>query len=109
MILRLSSINIILPNEYDVEQRKELVNSILGEYPHEFEYKDDMFDKKYGSVVDNNKITKIRLDILATYLIRADEKYTKNVMSRYKEKKRPLQEISFSQFKESVRDTKGWY
>lgn len=111
MILKLSSgIKIDLPTEYNTEERVDLVNQILTDYPLEFVYNgDDMFTAKFNSKVDNNKLVKIKLDILATYIIRAEEKYSKNILSRYKETKRPLQELPFSQFKEEVQDMKGWY
>lgn len=109
MIIKLSEIEIELPNEFDLTQRKKLVNIILNRYPADFQYQEKMFDTKYSQKIDTNKLAKIKLDILATYLIRHDAGYTKDVMSRYKEETRPLQERSFSQFDENLQDMMGWY
>ncbi|WP_336786938.1 hypothetical protein [Paenibacillus sp. MMO-177] len=91
------------------EERLQLVNEILAKYPEEFQYMSRMFGTRCGVRQDNNKMVKIKLDILATYLIRSDEKYTKDVMSRYKEEKRPLQEVAFSQFNPDLVDMNGWH
>jgi hypothetical protein len=42
-------------------------------------------------------------------LIKSDKEYNKDVMTRYKEKKRPEQEMSFSQINADLVDAKGWY
>lgn len=109
MVLRLTREVIELPTDYTVEQRKCLVEKILSDYPEEFSYGDKMFDTKYGKRVDVNNLAKIKLDILATYLINGTLNKDKEIMTRYKEAKRPLQEVSFSQFTEKVPDMCGWY
>lgn len=112
MKLKLSTQTIQLPDELNTEERLAFVNKILEENPLEFQYGKKMFGLKYGIRQDNNKLVKIKLDILATYLIRSDKDYTKGenqVMSRYKEVKRPMQETSFSQFDKDVQDINGWH
>jgi hypothetical protein len=96
-----------LPSEYTLEERLELVNEIIASSPSDFSYYSKMFDIKCGVRQDNNRLVKLRLDILGTYLIRSDENYTDDVMSRYKEVNRPLQERAFSQFSEDVQDLNG--
>jgi hypothetical protein len=98
-----------LPMHYDESERLELVRRIIEDYPEEFSYQEKMFDTKYGQRQDINKIVKIKLDILGTYLIKSDKEYNKDVMTRYKEKKRPEQEMSFSQISADLIDAKGWY
>jgi len=109
MKLRLSTQETIeLPKEYSQSQRLSFVNEILEKHPLEFQYNKNMFDVRYGQRQDSNRLIKVKLDILATYLIRSDEKYTKDVMSRYKEERRPVQEMAFSQFNPDLIDINGW-
>lgn len=96
--------DIIVP----VNERLKLVEHVLAKHPEEFKYADRMFESRFGTRQDNNKLVKIKLDILGTYLIRSDKKYNDNVMTRYKEEKRPMQEMSFSQFSDDVVDINGW-
>lgn len=110
MKLKLSTGQVIeLPSGYNERERLALVKQIIREYPEEFTYSSTMFGIKYGQRQDNNRLVKIKLDILSTYLIRSDDKYTRNVMSRYKEEKRPLQEMSFSQLNPNLVEINGWY
>ncbi|MGE6227619.1 hypothetical protein [Paenibacillus chitinolyticus] len=119
MILKLSNGEVIgLPTTFidvngnettvPVEERLELVNNILSKYPDEFNFMSKMIGTRCGIRQDNNKMVKLKLDILSTYLVRC-EKYTKEIMSRYKEIARPLQEKSFSQFNPDMVDLKGWH
>jgi hypothetical protein len=48
-----------------------------------------------GHAVADHKV-KIRLDILGTYILNSAENIRTDVMSRYKEKRRPFQERSVS-------------
>lgn len=89
--------------------RLAYVDYILKNYPEEFTYMNKMFGTRCGVRQDNNKMVKLKLEILGTYLIRSDEKYTKDVMSRYKEENRPLQEMSFSQLNPDLVDLNGWH
>ena len=110
MILKLRDINIILPNEYTTEERMELVNEILAKYPTEFEYGEPTSESRFGQKQDVDMLVKIKLDILGTYILASElEVNSKEIMSRYKEVKRPLQEMSFSQFNEDMVDMKGWH
>lgn len=110
MILKLREETIELPNNLSTEERLELVNNILAKYPSEFEYGDMNGETRFGQKQDTDILAKIKLDILATYLISAElELNSKEIMSRYKQVKRPLQEMSFSQFNEDMVDIKGWH
>lgn len=109
MKLRLSNSEIIdLPTNFCILDRLMLVGQILAAYPEEFAYRSKMFDMKCGTRIDNNKLVKIKLDILGTYLIRADDQYTSDIMSGYKIERRPLQEVVFSNFKQEVVEINGW-
>lgn len=101
MKLKLSNITINLPQEHSIEDRFNLVSEILEKYYSEFVTDEPMFEKKYGSRVDLHRHVKVKLDTLATYMLNSDKdsRKDKTVMSRYKVKNRPLQEMPFSQFK----------
>lgn len=102
--------NIELPNDFTTDERLKLVNEILAEYPHEFEYGEPTSETRFGMKQDVDMLVKIKLDILGTYIIAGDmEVNSKEIMSRYKVTKRPLQEMSFSQFNEDMVDMKGWH
>lgn len=100
-----------LPKELNLEQRKKLVNEIIDTHPEDFSYGESrtMFSNRYGSRQDNNHLIKIRLEVLGTYLIRAESDYTEDVMSNYKKQARPQQERPFSQFNPNVADMNGWH
>lgn len=99
-----------LPNDLDIEERKALVNRLLETYPADFSYGDgDLIGSRYGMRQDNNHLVKVRLDVLATYLIRGEPDYTETVMSNYKKQVRPQQERPFSQFHKNTIETNGWH
>lgn len=111
MLLKLrNGQRIDLPNEYSTDERMKLVNKILATFPDEFEYGEPTNETRFGRKQDVDMLVKIKLDILGTYIIAGDiEINSKEIMSRYKEVKRPLQEMSFSQFNEDMVDIKGWH
>lgn len=96
MYIKIYNNKIKLPKEYNYEERLKLVNELLEEYPEEFEYKEKMFDIKYGKKIDTNMYVMKRLEVLGTYLIKCDADYKDTIMSTYKEKARPKQEVPFS-------------
>lgn len=83
--LKLRTIEINLPNDYDSEQREELVKGIMDKYPDDFKY-------TYFSKMD--RLIEKRLEILATYLLNGMSDIRNNVMSKYKENNRVVQEKS---------------
>lgn len=100
MNLRLSNNETInLPSDLNLEQRKELVEKILSEHSEDFKYNKKFFDTKYGKKTDNDNIVKVRLDILGTYILKADPKYTETIMSQSKIRSRQRTEIPLSCFK----------
>lgn len=111
MVLKLrDGLNIDLPTEYTTEERMSLVNEILAKYPSEFEYGEPISETRFGQKQDVDMLVKIKLDILGTYILAGEmEVNSKEIMSRYKQVKRPLQEMSFSQFNEDMVDIKGWH
>lgn len=90
--------DIDLPSECDLQQRKELVNKILNEYPCEFQYSDRQFETKYGGKIDVNAQVKMKLDILATYLLMGTPEYTSDTMSEHKIKTRKKTELPWTYF-----------
>jgi hypothetical protein len=108
MKIRFKDIVIDLPNDLNTEERIEFVNRIIIEHGDELAYQEKMFDTKYGKAIDTNKLIKVRLDILATYILIADPSYTKDIMSQYKIKMRPFQEIPFSQFPDEMLVIEGF-
>jgi hypothetical protein len=86
-----------IQNEYTQEERKAFINTILAKYHTDFEYKASC-EMANNKGIDRNNIVKVRLDILATYLLRVDIEYRKTILTRYKEVKRPQQEVPFWQF-----------
>lgn len=81
-----------LPPLETVEERIELVNKIIEEYPLSFELSGfERADKKVF----------IRLDILGTYILNADKRNDKSIMTKYKMKARKFQEPVLSNLPEN--------
>lgn len=78
-----------LPLDLELNERVSYVNKLLEKYPEDFRYKDNY---------NTDRIVGVRLDILATYMLNKVENIRNDVMSRYKEKNRPVQEQSISNF-----------
>lgn len=109
MILKLSSLDIILPTEYDIVQRLEFVDFILEEHKSEFEYIEKPFDIKNSRKIDTNRHIKTKLDILATYLINCEPCKDKTIISKYQEKMRiKRREVPFSSYNGEVLNINGW-
>ncbi|WDV47047.1 hypothetical protein PV797_04925 [Clostridiaceae bacterium M8S5] len=88
MILKLAgSKKLTLPNEFDLDERLKFTEDIMNENPECFKLTGDLKS-------DNNVST--RLDILGTYILNSMKDIRKTVLSRYKEKRRPYQELAFS-------------
>lgn len=89
MKLRLHDCNIDLPNELDINERKDFVNVVLKDHLEDFVVTGDF---------NIDKVVTVKLDILATYILQGikDIRKDKMIMSRYKEKRRPHQEIVVS-------------
>lgn len=87
MRLLLHDSTLQLDNALPVEERMILAQNIIDENPLDFEMT--------GHSVADHKV-KIRLDVLGTYILNSVKDIRTDVMSRYKEKNRPYQEISIS-------------
>jgi hypothetical protein len=80
-----------LPHCLNLEERMGFVSDILRRYPDNFEY---------VSNEDTNHVVMIRLDILGSYILRASDVEKKEVMSPYKIKNRPYQDLNLTKVQE---------
>jgi len=97
MKLKLHDREIKLYSELSVGNRMALANSLINDNPLDF-------TMTSHSVADFK--VKIRLDTLGTYILNAVDDVRTDVMSRYKEKRRPFQERSIGTFTSpQVRDS----
>ena len=87
MKLKLYSGDIQFPLNLNTQERMIFAQKIIDDNPESFTQSG--YDKA------DNKV-RVRLDILATYILNAEKDIRENVMSRYKEKRRPFQEKPIS-------------
>lgn len=86
--------DIKLPLELDYLERMKFAEKVILDNPESFQITG--FDRA------DNKV-KVRLDILATYILNAVEDIREDVMSKYKQNVRPYQEKSISNLPEFAR------
>lgn len=87
MRLKLYSGDIQLPLNLDTAERMIFAQRVIEKNPESF--------MQTGFEKADNKV-RVRLDILSTYILNSEKGIRDNVMSRYKEKRRPYQEKPIS-------------
>lgn len=76
-----------LPNSLTLTERQEFVEDIVKRYPENFQY------TSYDNV---DRVVVVRLDILATYILKCCDNIWNDCISEHKGRKRRAKELSFA-------------
>lgn len=92
MLLLSRGVKITLPKYETIEERIKFAGDIILEHPDLFEFID---------IPEQDRLVSIRLDVLGTYILQADNEKEKDILTRYKTKARAKTEIPFSNHRNS--------